>query len=160
MQSGIQNRLTACMLSPNITAYVTDAHPHVMVFSKSITVLVGCWNCNRTSSGSITMYSKSLWQCWKTWNLARNCQNWSATCFPQSAATWRPRFIKFHHCNANPLWDTLAQLTMSIVKQLSIMETTKSLANHCGIEVDSMHWNRFAFLVRPRSICWQRFHAM
>ncbi|KAG2357554.1 hypothetical protein BDR07DRAFT_1490588 [Suillus spraguei] len=27
---GIQNHLTACMLSPNITAYVTDAHFHIM----------------------------------------------------------------------------------------------------------------------------------
>jgi hypothetical protein len=34
MQSRSQNRLNACMLSPNITAYVTDTHSHIMVFSK------------------------------------------------------------------------------------------------------------------------------
>ncbi|KAG1836046.1 hypothetical protein DFJ58DRAFT_735261 [Suillus subalutaceus] len=31
-KSRIQSRLTACMLSPNITTYVTDAHTHIMDF--------------------------------------------------------------------------------------------------------------------------------
>ncbi|KAG2079522.1 uncharacterized protein F5147DRAFT_784989 [Suillus discolor] len=33
-KSALQNRLTACMLSPNITAYVTDTHPQILKFIK------------------------------------------------------------------------------------------------------------------------------
>ncbi|KAG2148961.1 hypothetical protein DEU56DRAFT_909254 [Suillus clintonianus] len=33
-KSALQNRLIACLLSPNITAYVTDTHPHIMNFIK------------------------------------------------------------------------------------------------------------------------------
>ncbi|OAX34516.1 hypothetical protein K503DRAFT_833181, partial [Rhizopogon vinicolor AM-OR11-026] len=32
IHSGLQNRLTACMLSPNLTAYVIDMHGHIMEF--------------------------------------------------------------------------------------------------------------------------------
>lgn len=31
MQSALKSRLTACMLFPNLTAYVTDTQQHVMV---------------------------------------------------------------------------------------------------------------------------------
>ncbi|KIK36596.1 hypothetical protein CY34DRAFT_16277 [Suillus luteus UH-Slu-Lm8-n1] len=34
-KSALQNRLTACMLSPNLTAYVTDTHEHIMDFIKT-----------------------------------------------------------------------------------------------------------------------------
>ncbi|KAG2056571.1 hypothetical protein BDR06DRAFT_969950 [Suillus hirtellus] len=33
-KSALHNRLTACMLSPNITAYVTDTHPQILDFIK------------------------------------------------------------------------------------------------------------------------------
>ncbi|KAG2145796.1 hypothetical protein DEU56DRAFT_910079 [Suillus clintonianus] len=33
-KSALQNRLTACMLSPNLTAYVTDTHPQILKFIK------------------------------------------------------------------------------------------------------------------------------
>ncbi|KAH7919606.1 hypothetical protein BV22DRAFT_1133717 [Leucogyrophana mollusca] len=33
-KAGLQSRLQACLLSPNITAYVTDTHIHVMEFIK------------------------------------------------------------------------------------------------------------------------------
>ncbi|KAG1831462.1 hypothetical protein DFJ58DRAFT_736621 [Suillus subalutaceus] len=33
-KSALQNRLVACMLSPNITAYVTDTHPQILKFIK------------------------------------------------------------------------------------------------------------------------------
>lgn len=38
------------------------------------------------------------------------------------------------------------QLTMSVSKRLSIMDALKLLI-HSGMEVDSSHWTRFAFLV-------------
>jgi hypothetical protein len=31
LQSALRSRLTACMLSPNLTAYITDTQQHVMV---------------------------------------------------------------------------------------------------------------------------------
>ncbi|KAG2089009.1 hypothetical protein BD769DRAFT_1680160 [Suillus cothurnatus] len=108
-KSGLQNRLTACMLSPNITAYVTDAHLHNFVrdhhnvFKVPVAMLEDV-ELNTQLSKLVSDLLCSI------------------------------------HGNMK------AKLTTSILKRSSIMETAKSLTHHCGIEVDSMHWNRFAFL--------------
>ncbi|KAG1804059.1 uncharacterized protein BJ212DRAFT_1486897 [Suillus subaureus] len=112
-KSGIQSHLTACMLSPNITAYVTNAHTHIMDFVRKhhdvFKIPVAILEDVELKAQLSKMVSDLL---------------------------------SSIHGNIK------AKLTMSIIKQLSIMETAKSLTHHCSIEVDSMHWNRFAFLQR------------
>ncbi|KAG2142876.1 uncharacterized protein EDB93DRAFT_1252138 [Suillus bovinus] len=97
-KSGIQNRLTVCMLSPNITAYVTDAHCHIMDFIRE-----------------------------------------HHNVFKIPAA-----MLEDAELNAQ-LSKLVSDLLCSIRGNIKA-KTAKSLAHHCGIEVDSMHWNRFAFL--------------
>ncbi|KAG2089050.1 uncharacterized protein F5147DRAFT_780785 [Suillus discolor] len=99
-KSGIQNRLTACMLSPNITAYVTDAHCHIMDFIRE-----------------------------------------HHDVFKIPAA-----MLEDVELNAQ-LSKLVSDLLCSIRGNIKA-KTAKSLAHYCGIEVDSMHWNRFAFLRR------------
>ncbi|KAG1879857.1 hypothetical protein F4604DRAFT_1923064 [Suillus subluteus] len=112
-KSGLQNHLTACMLSPNITTYVTDVHPHVMDFVR---------DHHNVFKIPVAMLE----------DVELNVQ----------LSKLVSDLLFSIHGNIK------AKLTTSIVKRSSIMETTKSLAHHCGIEVDSMHWNRFAFLRR------------
>ncbi|KAG1880853.1 hypothetical protein F4604DRAFT_1922478 [Suillus subluteus] len=99
-KSGLQNRLTACMLSPNITAYVTDAHPHVMDF-------------------------------------IRDHHN-----------VFKIPVAMLEDVELNAQLSKLVSDLLSSIRGNIKAKTVKSLAHHCGIEVNSMHWNRFAFLWR------------
>ncbi|KAG1734733.1 uncharacterized protein EDB91DRAFT_1250852 [Suillus paluster] len=111
-ESALKSRLTACMLSPNLTAYVTDTQQHVMEFIQGHTELFkiseGLFDDNelRTQLGKLVT---------------------------RLLATIRGQ-IK-------------TALTTSIIKRLSIMDALKPLI-HSGMEVDSSHWTRFAFLRR------------
>ncbi|KAG1828026.1 hypothetical protein EV424DRAFT_1537029 [Suillus variegatus] len=111
-ESALKSRLTACMLSPNLTAYVTDTQQHVMEFIQGhlelFKISEGLFDDNelRTQLGKLVT---------------------------RLLATIRGQ-IK-------------TALTTSIIKRLSIMDALKPLI-HSGMEVDSSHWTRFAFLRR------------
>ncbi|KAG2115375.1 uncharacterized protein F5147DRAFT_834423, partial [Suillus discolor] len=111
-ESALKSRLTACMLSPNLTAYVTDTQQHVMEFIQGhlelFKISEGLFNDSelRMQLGKLV-----------TWLLATICGQ-----------------IK-------------TALTTLIIKRTSIMDALKPLI-HSGMEVDSSHWTRFAFLRR------------
>ncbi|KAG2114936.1 hypothetical protein BD769DRAFT_1391322 [Suillus cothurnatus] len=111
-KSALQNRLTACMLSPNLTAYVTDTHEHIMDFIKT--------------HNEVFKIPKSLFE-----DVELSAQ--FSTVVSDLLACIRGN-IK-------------TKLVLSISKNLSIMDTAKSLTHSC-IEVDASHWNRYAFLGR------------
>ncbi|KAG2126139.1 hypothetical protein BD769DRAFT_1668573 [Suillus cothurnatus] len=111
-ESALKGRLTACMLSPNLTAYVTDTQQHIMDFIKE--------------HGDLFKISESLFDD----NELRMLLSKLVT---RLLATIRGA-IK-------------TALTTSISKRLSIMDALKPII-HSGMEVDSSHWTRFAFLRR------------
>ncbi|KAG2055884.1 hypothetical protein BDR06DRAFT_1006717 [Suillus hirtellus] len=111
-KNGLYNRLFACMLSPNITAYVTDTQLHIMDFITT--------HCNVFKIPPGMLEDVKL----------RAQLGKSVT----KLLTGIRSVIK----NA---------LTMSVVKHTSIADVTRALArSRSGMEVDSTHWNRIAFL--------------
>ncbi|KAG2121100.1 hypothetical protein DEU56DRAFT_760796 [Suillus clintonianus] len=113
-ENGLYNRLFACMLSPNITAYVTDTQSHIMDFiSKNRDIfkippgLLDDVELRAQLGKAVTKLLTNIRSAMKT------------------------------------------ALTTSIVKRTSIADVTRSLARSgSGMEVDSTHWNRMAFLRR------------
>ncbi|KAG0693202.1 hypothetical protein DFH29DRAFT_1007547 [Suillus ampliporus] len=109
-ESALKGHLTACMLSPNLTAYVTDTQQHIMDFIKEHSDLF------KISEGLFDDTElRAL--------LGKLVMQLLATIHGSIKTT----------------------LTTSVSKKLSIMDALK-LIIHSGMEVDSSHWTRFAFL--------------
>ncbi|KAG1753107.1 hypothetical protein EDD22DRAFT_850532 [Suillus occidentalis] len=109
-ENALKSCLTACMLSPNLTAYVTDTHQHVMEFiqlhNDLFKITEGVFNDTKLCS----LLGKLV-----------------------------TRLLSMIHGQIKTM------LTTSITKRSSIMDALKPLI-HSGMEVDSSHWTRFAFL--------------
>ncbi|KAG6369422.1 hypothetical protein JVT61DRAFT_14906 [Boletus reticuloceps] len=130
-ETALHNRLLSCVLSPNITAYVTDAQQHIMDFifehQDIFKIPAGVFDDSELKSSLRSTASRllaSIHSHLKTQVCASN-----------------QRLVKHNQSNET-------KMTLSIVKKTSIVDVTKSLAHaSSGMELEAAHWNRMAFLV-------------
>jgi hypothetical protein len=153
MQSGLQNRLTACLLSPNLTAYKTDALPNISVTSFDIDYLMRLtlWQTFIKDNSNIFKVPSSLFE---DVELSAIFATIVSDLLSSIRGGMKSKVCTLVLCARK--FSIITQLISSIRKRLSIMDTSKSLAHGC-IEVDAAHWNRIAFLVCFRYI---RYHRM
>ncbi|KAG1804666.1 uncharacterized protein BJ212DRAFT_1486592 [Suillus subaureus] len=126
-KSVLQSCLTACLLSPNITTYVTDMHTNIMNFTKNHHEVFKLPTALIQDVELLAQLLKMVSEL-----LSSICGN------------LKPRFL-FHWSMWAIMTLTIFKLVTSIIKHMSIMDLAKSLA-HSIIEVEACHWNRYTFL--------------
>ncbi|KAG1735384.1 hypothetical protein EDB19DRAFT_1830238 [Suillus lakei] len=126
-KNGLYNCLFACMLSPNITAYITDTQHHIMIWLQS-----SLFNAAKLFQDFIT----------------NHCDVFKIPSGMLDDVELRAQLGKLVTKLLTGIHSVIKNtLTISVVKHTSIADVTRALAcSGSGMEVDSTHWNRIMLL--------------